>query len=69
MGSRLSAGFECHHCDTGAPTDKDGFFQYLTYPDRENAEAEPSCPGHADLIRVRAGYISARSGRLALVAA
>lgn len=44
---RLSAGFACHHCDEPAPTGKGGFFTYLTMPDREDAEKEPSCAEHA----------------------
>lgn len=52
----LSAGFECHLCNVMASTDKDGFFLYLTYPDREKENPpEPSCPGHADLRRLPNG--------------
>lgn len=70
MGS-LSAGYTCHHCDVLAPTWDDGTFRYLTDPDGEEAEKQPSCPGHADyvILRDRGAVMSLRSGRIVEVAA
>lgn len=54
---RLSAGFACHHCDASAPTTRDGFFVYLTDPEREDAAREPSCWTHATWRRLRDTYV------------
>ena len=68
---RLSAHIACHYCDVPAPTGKDGYFEYLTDPEDEAQEKQPSCPGHADYVILpdRNAVMSLRSGRIVEVAA
>ena len=45
-----SHGIPCSCCDAEAPLSRDGLFLYLTHPESEEQDPEPSCPGHALLL-------------------
>lgn len=51
MSDESSHGFPCSVCDAEAPLSRDGLFLYLTHPESEERDPEPSCTEHA-LLRL-----------------